>query len=295
MAKERRSSETKLKKENADNRQRNDSPEDSEPISYVEKKRLAQHKSPKKQVTWSPQKNVDPDVSVQLRNADMFSKYRVKNPHIQIDRPNSTTTNFTPNQLSEDDEIWFFEVPNDINVNDFVGQNFKLGSKSSTMQTENFAVECVTEKYNEPKTEVMICQNKNSQLVAKTFTPAGRVLMRKHIDDTPDVPLDTNAISCRTKVPYPAHLKARHPIHGANFESSIKIEDRIRRKLENAENCSTNKLKKRVKHEIEAGDSPLKRRKRNDTEHEDVLDSKNLFIKKENNNDNEELAWLSQI
>lgn len=302
MAKERESSfakhkrdsysESEPKRKSKSKRKRSSSSDDGSP-----ERKSPPKKSPKKNMSWSAQTTSDPDVTVHLRNADMFSRYRTRNPHIAISRPNTTTSNFLPSQLTEDDEVWLFEVPNDINVNDLAGQSFKLGSKSSTLQTENFAVECATEKYSDLKSETLICQDKNAQLVVKNITPVGRVILRKKIEDNTDVPLDSKDFTFRTKVPFPSNLKVRHPIHGANFEDSIDLDESTRGRLQQAQSATMHKLKKRVKQEPDADDydgsaSPLKKRKRHYTEIEDTIAN---TIKTENINDNEELAWISQI
>lgn len=303
MAKERKSSSTKHKR-NSDSepeRRKKSRKRSSSSESSSSDQETPSKKSPKKSVPWSSQVNSDPDVTVHLRNADMFSKYRTRNPHINIDRPNSTTSNFLLNELTEDDEVWLFEVPNDINVNDLTGKNFKLGSKSSTIQTENFAVECITDKFNDEKSETLIYQNKKAQLVVKNITPVGRVVLRKKIEDSTDVQLDSCNLTFRTKVPFPANLKVRHPIHGADFKNSVNLDECVKDRLEQAQITSMHKLRKRVKQEPdvdgnEVSASPSKKRKRDDTENEDAVESKRVkTIKIEDLNDSEDLAWLSKI
>lgn len=180
----------------------------------------------------------DNDLTVHLRNADMFAKYREKNPHIAFQK-SQTISNFTPDELSDNDEVWIFEVPNGIDPTTLVGQSVKLGSRRSALKlNDTDSYECVSEKYDEPKTVSLVCQKKNAQLAMKNTRPIGRVVLRQKLGASLEVPIDLDESKMNVKVPMPTNLKVRHPIHGANYEDSIILSETIKEKLAKAEAAS---------------------------------------------------------
>lgn len=183
----------------------------------------------------------DNDLTVHLRNADMFAKYREKNPHIAFQK-SQTTSNFTPDELSDSDEVWVFEVPNGIDPTALVGQTVKLGSRRSALKLNDAdSYECVSEKYDEPKTVSLVCQKKNAQLAMKNTRPIGRVVLRQKLGASLEVPINLDESKVNVKVPMPTNLKVRHPIHGVNYEDSIALSETIKEKLAKAESASLHK------------------------------------------------------
>lgn len=189
----------------------------------------------------------DNDLTVHLRNADMFAKYREKNPHIAFQKP-QTTSNFTPDELSDSDEVWIFEVPNNIDPMGLVDQTVKLGSRRSALKLNDAAnYECVSEKYDAPKVVSLVCQKKNAQLAVKNVRPIGRVVVRQKLGASLDVPIDLDESNVNTKVPMPKNLKVRHPIHGINYEDSIELSETIKDKLAKAEAASKHRPSRKNK------------------------------------------------
>lgn len=257
----------------------------------------------------------DDDLTVHLRNADMFAKYREMNPHIEFQK-SQTTSNFTPDELSDSDEVWIFEVPNDIDPTALVGQTVKLGSRRSALKlndVDNY--ECVSEKYDVPKTVSLVCQKKNSQLIVKNTRPVGRVVLRQKLAASFEVPIDSDESKVNAKVPMPKNLKVRHPILGVNYEDSIELSETIREKLAKAEAASLHRpARKNRGNKAPAGDietikieepaaTPRKSKKRKlatvDSD-EDALPASSKKVKRENevkveDSAETDLDWIKQL
>lgn len=256
----------------------------------------------------------DNDLTVHLRNADMFAKYREKNPHIAFQKAQSTS-NFTLDELSDSDEVWILEVPNGIDPTELVGQTVKLGSRRSALKlndADNF--ECVSEKYDEPKTLSLACMKKNSQLVVKNTQSVGRVVLRQKLAASLEIPIDSEEARIKTKVPMPANLKVRHPILGVNYADSIELSEAIREKLAKAEAASMHRPSRKTRGEkASAGDietikieepsaTPRKSKKRKLTavdEDEDIVSPAKKRVKEESvkveESTENDLDWLTRI
>lgn len=299
MANERKVSLTKIK-----SRQSSSSSESS---SDERASKITKSSPPHRERNSLKKNSTDRDVTVLLRNSEMVAKYRNKNPHIAIEQ-SQTISNFTPDELSDSDEVWIVEIPNNINASNLIGQSFKLGSKSSTISTDCNEIECVTEKYNVPKAVSLVFQQKNSKLLVKNTTPIGRVVLRTKLCDSIEVPINLDDSKTITKVAFPTNLKVRHPLHGANFEQNINLDETIRNKLSKAHAASMHKSPRKVKQEktveikIDA-DEPktskkLKKRKleiekEDDVAHEGYKKPKRE-IKLEDKHDND-LDWITKI
>lgn len=257
----------------------------------------------------------DGDLTVHLRNADMFAKYREKNPHIAFKNPR-TTSNFTPDELSDSDEVWIFEMPNDINPTELIGQTVKLGSRRSALKLSDAGnFECVSEKYDEPKSVSLVCQKKNSQLTVKNTRPIGRVVLRQKLPASLDIQYDLDESKVNAKVPMPKNLKIRHPIHGVSYAKSIELSESIKEKLAKAELASLHRpSRKHVSAKSSAGnietikieDVPAtprksKKRKLDITESgDDAVPTASKKVKIENHINSEDAAdndldWIKQI
>lgn len=185
------------------------------------------------------------DVTVRLHNADMLTKYKNKNPHLVIEKP-KTTTNCLPNELDDDDEVWLCEIPNIVDVNELVGKSIKLGSKKCFVKTEDGLIECSSEKYeSDPvyqNTISIVFQKNDAQLAIKNVKPTGRLTFRAKANELIDNPLE-NAPQTKPhqSTLFPTNLVSRHPLHGRQFEDSIKVKKSIQKKLKIAEEASMQK------------------------------------------------------
>lgn len=276
-----------------------DSRKESVPIEPSPKK----HKSSKQKNESA--KETQSGISVRLHNAEMLSKYRNKNPHINIENP-KYSSNFSPSEINDDDDVWLFEVPNNVDVSELVGKSVKLGSKSCFIKTENNPIECVSERYDDPEQNIksLICQKSNSQLKIKNVRPVGRVMLRTNVTKTlAEAPIEFDERAFSKNVAYPANLKVRHPLHGFQFEDSVNLSATIKHRLSSAQQVSSMATtRSRIKQEpvddrIKSEVSPKKSKKRKADTHDDsiVIEHKKSkkTIKAENTND--DLAWISQL
>lgn len=178
------------------------------------------------------------NVNVRLQNTDMLTNYRNKNQHIQIESV-KMASNFTVNDLSDDDEIWICEIPTSIDVNTLIGKSVKLGSKRSSIKTEQKEIECVSTKLEKTSRVYenvlsVVLPGKNSQLAMRNIKPIGRLTIHEKITDTEaDIELTpTNRHECTI---FPDSLTVRHPLFGRNFASEINVNEKIRQKLSDVE------------------------------------------------------------
>lgn len=187
--------------------------------------------------------------AARFRNTLMISEYREKNPHISIKNVDGDSQ-FDADEISSDDDVWIFQAPASIDVSKLAGQTFKLGSRSSTVHLGDKAIECVTEKYSEPKSMSMICTQQRSQMALVSFVPQGKVLLRSAVQNGADAEaLDFDGLDTSVTVPMPSNLKVRHPLHGAIFEERLKLDKSIKAKLVEADSrslmCAQSKKSKR--------------------------------------------------
>lgn len=249
------------------------------------------------------------DVTVRLRNADMFSKYKNKNPHLVIEQP-KTTSNCLANEISDDDEIWLCEIPNAFDVNEMVGKTIKLGSKKCFVKTENGKIECASEKYESNEVyenSVSVAfQNNDSQFTIKNIKPIGRLTFRSRANDLIDNPLE-NAPQVKPHecTIFPDNIIVRHPLHGHLFEDRINMKRNVQKKLKNAEVASMQKIPTiQIKKEKDNAEQPdeltvlkpkkSKKRKANSRSNSESEPAKKFKteIKIENDDD---LLWIKSI
>lgn len=273
--------------------------------------RPAPKPSPKKS---SPTKSVakrKSDAAIRFRNTLIISEYKEKNPHIsiqQLDEPSQ----FDAEDLSSDDEVWIFQAPASMDVSKLTGEQFKLGSRNSVVQAGDDSIECVTEKFAEPKTMTMICPQRNAQLSLVSFVPEGRVLLRSAINIKNEEPIDFDVFESKVKVPFPDNLKVRHPIHGAQFEKQVKVDKEIKARLAEADSASASKPKsKKIKQEKQqqaSGDdapsgierSPKKKSRKRKLEVDDGEEEEVPFLPKRiktkiETEDGNDLDWIKQL
>lgn len=253
-------------------------------------------------------------ITVKLQNAEMLAKYREKNPHLKIEKP-TKTSNFLPSEIDDDDEVWLFEVPNSVDVNELVGKSVKLGSKSCFIKTENTPIECISERYDasEDNIQSIVFQGSNAQLTIKNVRPAGRIMLRTNIIKTLDEPVEFDESKYSKNVAFPEELKVRHPLHGFRFDERVNLSDEIRERLTKAQaesmsasaSTSTITKKPKIKKErieieetLTAAESNAKKTKKRkaDTQDDSTVEPKKLkkTVKTENANESD-LAWINQI
>lgn len=217
------------------------------------------------------------NVTVRLENADSLTKYQQKNPHIKIQNP-EITSNFTADELSDDDEIWICEIPASIDVNKLVGESIKLGSKKSTIKTDDGKFECTSSKFENSNgvyqnTLSVVFQNRDGQYSMKNIKPVGRMMLHQKIDDS-EVPIELTPSSRHSCTVFPDNLVVRHPLLGRNFEDIVTLSKEIKDKLAESQTKSEQTQSVvRVKQEKEENltnlqTSPKKSRKRKNESNE---------------------------
>lgn len=243
------------------------------------------------------------NVTVRLENADMLTKYRHKNPHIKIIRP-ETTTHFASDEISDDDEIWTCDVPDSIDMTKLVGKSIKLGSKKSIIETDDGTIEYSSSKYESndgiyQNTLSIVFQDNDSTLSIKNIKPVGRMSFYKKLNHS-DEPIQLHPTGRHECTLFPANLVLRHPLLGRNYEDKVNVNETIKSKLSEAQTASTQSrivikqekegtniqpsLKKRKKRKDESADNLISHKKpkeeiKTETEDDDLDRIKQIFGK----------------
>lgn len=182
--------------------------------------------------------NNNRDLTVHLRNAEMVSMYRNKNPHVKIEKSKLPSA-FTPDQLSDDDEVWIFEVPASIDIEKLAGQTLKLGSRNSTIKLDDDnTIQCVSRTLENSRLSSLVCQTKTGGLSVKAVRTVGHVQLRKSLNESAEVAIDYKSAKANVKVPFPEDLKVRHPLHGVKFKKTINCSPSVMSRLEEAQEAS---------------------------------------------------------
>lgn len=230
------------------------------------------------------------DHFARFRNTEMITKYKAKNPHISVQSSN-LSSQFVAEELSSDDEVWLFQAPASLDVTQLVGQSLKLGSRNSTVSVSNEKIECVSEKYDDPKAMAIICPQRNAQLSLVSFNPAGRVLLRSNINDENEEAISFDELTSTVKVPFPANLKVRHPLHGIDFEKKIKVDPDVKSKLQDAQIASLKKPRaKKIKRETVDEDADVRMDVTPDTSPKKKTKKRKLEV--DNGNDDDDIPFL---
>lgn len=243
------------------------------------------------------------NVTVRLDNADSLAKYRAKHPDIQIVNPN-TTTNFAADEISDDDEIWLFEMPATMDVSKLVGKSIKLGSKKSTIKTDDDEIEYNSSKYDTDdyrNTLSVAFQNRDSQFSIKNLKPVGRVQFHQKLDNDTDEPIELTPSGRHECTIFPENLKVRHPLLGHQFKDKIELNKTIKEKLTEAKIASnqapvTRARVKREKEDNRQSSQPLAKKRKAESADDTVQAAKKLKedIKTENGQD-DDLAMIKEI
>lgn len=197
------------------------------------------------------------NISVRLQNADMLTKYRNKNAHIVIETP-KTKSNYTMNEINDDDEIWLCEIPNSIDVNQLLGKSVKLGSKKTTIdktQLECRAESCDHQNGIYANTVSVISQNDDAKLSVKNLKTAGRMTIHKKIEDDQRETIELSPTVRHECTIFPESLTIRHPLFGNHFKDKIKVDKRIAKKLSAAQVIDHSPYGKRIRIKQEKEDS----------------------------------------
>lgn len=223
------------------------------------------------------------NVTIRLENSDALAKFRQRNPDVQIANP-TTTSNFTADEISDDDEIWICDIPESIDVDKLVGQSIKLGSKKSTIKTEDGVIQCTSSKYESTYSNgvyqnqlSVIFQNSDGQYSMKNIRPMGRMMFHKKLDNSEETFEPTVAGRHECTV-FPENLVVRHPLLGRHFEDKIKLSKAVQKNLNEAQIASNSQAvhvkQEKDESETKSKSSPKKSKKRKGDPIEDSRSSK---------------------
>lgn len=247
-------------------------------------------------------------VQVRLHNTDSFTTYRNKYDHLAIDQM-ALATHFEPDDIDDDDDIWLCEVPNGIDVNEFIGKSIKLGGTSKTISTSDGGhFECVSEVQKNGDGIVgndsmsIVLQNHDAKLSIKNVKVQGRLTFRHKLDDdaSDELQIDDN-IAYKAGTEFPKNLRVRHPLYGFQYDQYIDLDAAVKQKFQDirdgndkAENEPTVIAVKAEKQ------TPTKAKKRKVTDVDgvdggDAGDTKRAKINVEAESIAEDLAWIRQI
>lgn len=236
-----------------------------------------------------------PNATVRLENADMLSKYRVKNPNIKVGHP-KTSTNLTADEISDDDEIWICQLPVTMDVNKLIGKSIKLSSKKTTIRTDDGEIECSSSKFGNSSnvydnTVSLVLQNNDSSLSIKNIKPKGQLAFHTKINDI-DESIELTPTGRHECTIFPNNLITRHPLFGRNFTETIQVNEAIQKRLIEAHEISKKieNSKTRIKQEKDCSDTPLqtpskKHKKRKHESVEEDFETPKEKIKIENHDD----------
>lgn len=239
------------------------------------------------------------NVTVRMENADMLSKYRQKNPHIKIMAP-QTTTNFASDEISDDDEIWICDVPESIDINKLVGKSIKLGSKKSTIETDDGAIGYSSSKYESDSiyqnTLSVVFQENDSTLKIKNIKPVGRMAFYQKLNHSEE-PIELQPTGRHECTLFPENLVPRHPLFGRKFDDKISLNETIKSKLSEAQVASLQPTV-RVKQEKDETNihSPSKKPKKRKGETVDnSISHKKLKVEIKTETEDDDLNRIKQI
>lgn len=247
------------------------------------------------------------NIQVRLHNTDSFTTYRNKNEHLAIDRM-ALSTHFETDDIDDDDDIWLCELPNGIDVNEFIGKSIKLGGNSKTISTSSGGhYECVSEvAKNEDGISAadsmsIVLQDRDAKLSMKNVKLQGRLTFRHKLNGDALEPLHIdNNIAYKAGTEFPQNLRVRHPLYGFQYDQCIDLDAVVRQKLHNIrnENINTENEPKVIAVKVEE-QTPTKAKKRKVADIGGVDsgagDTKRAKIKVEAESIAEDLAWIRQI
>ncbi|CAD6995267.1 uncharacterized protein LOC101458342 [Ceratitis capitata] len=143
-----------------------------------------------------------------------------------------------------EDEVWILQCPKGFDMaSEIRGQKLKIPGRSSFNSVEAVAVE-----FTEPETRAFGYCNRKGRYSLRLLPVKGNILMRGRLKTAEAVTLENAETLCPPpgKVPFPDMIKVRHPLHGHQFDKSLKIDKAISERLKKADELSTKLLQEAV-------------------------------------------------
>lgn len=237
------------------------------------------------------------NITVRLQNTDMLTKYRTKNQHIHIENSKSDSS-FLENEINEEDELWICEIPNSTDVNELIGKSVKLGNKKFLIKTEQAELECVSSKFeNIPGVYENVLsvafQNNRSRFSMKNVKPVGRLIIHEKIAElepsTNLTPSDQNESTL-----FPNISVVRHPLFGVHFKEKIEVNDRVRKKLTEAQ-TSSERIFDNVQVKLEIEESSKISHKVIEPPNRRAAIENSMYKTKKGNSHDDDLSRIKQI
>ncbi|XP_046424965.1 uncharacterized protein [Neodiprion pinetum] len=131
----------------------------------------------------------------------------------------TTEANLNLGDISEDEEIWVFDIPKTINPKNFKGQSIKLGKKNN-FQVGNELYETCSSASDSKQHLSLVFNTGRRKRPYKTINvkPAGCVQVRQKLSSIVDIDLVSPK---KASVPFPKNLKLRHPLFGHDYRDKV--------------------------------------------------------------------------
>ncbi|XP_017472201.1 PREDICTED: uncharacterized protein LOC108363367 [Rhagoletis zephyria] len=174
-----------------------------------------------------------------------------------------TTIGGFPGIDEVEDEVWFLQCPKGFDVeSELQGQKFKIPGRTNFNSCEAVAVE-----YAEPETRAFGYCNRKGRYSLRLLPVKGNILLRGRLKATEAVTLENAEAMCppQGRVPFPEMIKVRHPLHGHQFDKSIRVNKDIAERLKKADEISAKVLYDAIKNRniiknVNSGLSKMKQR-----------------------------------
>lgn len=135
-----------------------------------------------------------------------------------------------------EDEIWVLQCPKGLNIKEELqSQKLKLPGRTNFNSAEAVAVE-----YDEPETRAFGYCNRKARYSLRLLPVKGNILLRDRLKMAEAVTLENAEALCpsQSRVPFPDMIKVRHPLHGHQFDKSLRIKKTIAERLKKADEIS---------------------------------------------------------
>lgn len=259
-------------------------------------------KSPRKKQDTTKQSKLA-TVQVRLSNTNSFTTYKNKNEHLTFEHT-AVASQFRPEDISDDDEIWMCEIPNSIDTNELIGKTIKLGGTSKSISTSNGSqIECVSDIQKDDdgivgETVSLVLQQSDSKLSIKNVKANGRITFRHKIDDNPEQHLEIeDNIPYKAGTDFPKNLRIRHPLYGFQYNDFVDLDAKVQEKLLGIRQHKIT-LKDEPQHNVVKAEQitpkKMKKRKAESNDEDEPIDTKRSKIK-EPHAESEDLAWIRKL
>uniref|UniRef100_A0A0A1WV49 Methionyl-tRNA formyltransferase n=1 Tax=Zeugodacus cucurbitae TaxID=28588 RepID=A0A0A1WV49_ZEUCU len=135
-----------------------------------------------------------------------------------------------------EDEVWVLQCPKGFNLEEELqSQKLKLPGRTNFNSAEAVSVE-----YAEPETRAFGYCNRKGRYSLRLLPVKGSILLRNRLKVTEGVTLESAEALCPppSRVPFPDMIKVRHPLHGHQFDKSLRINKSIAERLKKADEIS---------------------------------------------------------